>query len=61
MAGYLFIMPDALGLLVFVGAPMLLSLSLGFFEASNSAAMVLSGSPTTGACSPILYSCKVSA
>ena len=32
IAGYLFILPDALGLLVFVGAPMILSLSLGFFE-----------------------------
>jgi multiple sugar transport system permease protein len=32
IAGYLFILPDALGLLVFVGGPMLLSLSLGFFE-----------------------------
>lgn len=32
LAGYLFVAPDALGLLVFVGAPMLLSLSLGFFE-----------------------------
>jgi multiple sugar transport system permease protein len=32
IAGYLFILPDALGLLVFVGGPMILSLSLGFFE-----------------------------
>src|SRR4051812_14675289 len=32
IAGYLFILPDALGLLIFVGAPMILSLSLGFFE-----------------------------
>ncbi|MFE0756269.1 carbohydrate ABC transporter permease [Inquilinus sp. NPDC058860] len=31
IAGYLFVLPDALGLLVFVGGPMLLSLSLGFF------------------------------
>jgi multiple sugar transport system permease protein len=35
IAGYLFILPDALGLLLFVGAPMLLSLSLGFFEVSG--------------------------
>src|SRR5436309_12633217 len=35
LAGYLFVLPDALGLLIFVGAPMLLSLSLGFFEVSG--------------------------
>ena len=35
LAGYLFVAPDALGLLVFIGAPMLLSLSLGFFEVSG--------------------------
>ncbi|HLY89438.1 MAG TPA: sugar ABC transporter permease, partial [Acetobacteraceae bacterium] len=33
--GYLFVAPDALGLLVFVGAPMFLALSLGFFEVSG--------------------------
>ncbi|WP_210526177.1 carbohydrate ABC transporter permease [Rubellimicrobium arenae] len=32
IAGYLFVLPDALGLLVFVGLPMLLALGLGFFE-----------------------------
>jgi multiple sugar transport system permease protein len=32
LAGYLFVLPDALGLLVFLGFPMLLSLVLGFFE-----------------------------
>ena len=35
LAGYLFVLPDALGLLVFVGAPTLLSLSLGFFDVSG--------------------------
>jgi multiple sugar transport system permease protein len=35
IAGYLFVAPDALGLLVFVGAPMVLALSLGFFEVSG--------------------------
>lgn len=35
IAGYLFVLPDALGLLVFVGGPMLLALSLGFFEVSG--------------------------
>lgn len=32
LAGYLFVLPDALGLLVFLGMPMLLSLVLGFYE-----------------------------
>ena len=32
VAGYLFVSVDAIGLLMFVGLPMLLSLSLGFFE-----------------------------
>lgn len=35
IAGYLFVLPDALGLLIFVGTPMVLSLSLGFFEVSG--------------------------
>ena len=35
LAGYLFVLPDAIGLLVFVGAPTILSLSLGFFEVSG--------------------------
>src|SRR5436309_9957058 len=35
IAGYLFVLPDALGLLIFVGAPMVLSLSLGFFSVSG--------------------------
>lgn len=32
MAAFLFILPDSLGLLIFVGLPMLLALSLGFFS-----------------------------
>jgi multiple sugar transport system permease protein len=32
IAGYLFVLPDALGLLVFLGMPMLLSLVLGLYE-----------------------------
>lgn len=32
LAAYLFLLPDALGLLLFLGVPMALSLSLGFFE-----------------------------
>jgi multiple sugar transport system permease protein len=32
LAAYLFILPDALGLLVFVGVPMFLALAVGFFE-----------------------------
>ncbi len=35
LAGYLFVAPDAIGLLVFVGGPMILSLSLGFFNVSG--------------------------
>ena len=32
LAAYLFLLPDVLGLLVFLGVPMALALSLGFFE-----------------------------
>ena len=35
LAAYLFLLPDALGLLVFVGLPMVLALSLGFFDVSG--------------------------
>ncbi|AYG58987.1 carbohydrate ABC transporter permease [Rhizobium jaguaris] len=35
LAGYIFILPDALGLLVFLGMPMVLSLVLGFFEVNG--------------------------
>lgn len=35
LAGYLFVLPDALGLLAFVAVPMLLALSLGFFSVSG--------------------------
>ena len=35
IAGYLFVAPDAIGLLIFVGGPMILSLSLGFFSVSG--------------------------
>ena len=35
LAAYLFLLPDALGLFVFLGVPMVLSLSLGFFEVSG--------------------------
>jgi multiple sugar transport system permease protein len=35
IAGYLFIAPDVIGLLIFVGGPMILSLSLGFFSVSG--------------------------
>lgn len=35
LAAYLFLLPDSLGLLVFVAAPMLLSLSLGFFNVTG--------------------------
>src|SRR5579862_5116613 len=32
LAGYLFVLPDALGLLIFIGVPTILSLSMGFFS-----------------------------
>jgi multiple sugar transport system permease protein len=35
IAGYLFVAADAIGLLIFVGGPMILSLSLGFFSVSG--------------------------
>ena len=35
IAGYLFIAPDAIGLMIVVGGPMILSLSLGFFSVSG--------------------------
>lgn len=35
LAAYLFLLPDVLGLLVFVGVPMVLALSLGFFDVSG--------------------------
>jgi multiple sugar transport system permease protein len=35
IAGYLFVAPDVIGLMIFVGGPMILSLSLGFFSVSG--------------------------
>ncbi|MGH2535129.1 MAG: carbohydrate ABC transporter permease, partial [Thermomicrobiales bacterium] len=35
LAGYLFLLPDAVGLVVFLLVPMVLSLSLGFFDVSG--------------------------
>src|SRR5580704_19763448 len=35
LAAYLFILPDALGLAIFVAVPMLFSLSLGFFSVNG--------------------------
>lgn len=35
VAAYLFLLPDVLGLLIFVGLPMVLALSLGFFDVSG--------------------------
>ncbi len=32
LAAYLFLAPDVIGLLIFLGAPMILALSMGFFE-----------------------------
>jgi multiple sugar transport system permease protein len=35
LAAYLFLLPDLLGLVTFIGVPMILSLSLGFFNVSG--------------------------
>lgn len=35
LAAYLFLAPDAIGLLIFLGAPMVLALSMGFFRVSG--------------------------
>ena len=35
LAAYLFLLPDLLGLLIFIGLPMILALSLGFFTVSG--------------------------
>jgi multiple sugar transport system permease protein len=35
LAGYLFVAPDFIGLLVFVGLPMLLALTMGFFDVNG--------------------------
>jgi multiple sugar transport system permease protein len=35
LAGYLFVLPDALGLLIFLGLPMLLALVLGLYDVSG--------------------------
>lgn len=43
VAAYLFLLPDVLGLLLFVGIPMVLSLSLGFFDVSGFGTYTFSG------------------
>jgi multiple sugar transport system permease protein len=43
LAGYLFVLPDALGLLIFLGLPMALSLVLGFFEVDGFGAYRFAG------------------
>lgn len=35
VAGYLFVLPDALGLFLFLGVPMLLSLALSVYEVNG--------------------------
>jgi len=35
LAAYLFLLPDVLGLVVFLGVPMILALSMGFFDVSG--------------------------
>jgi multiple sugar transport system permease protein len=43
VAAYLFLLPDVLGLLIFVGLPMILALSLGFFNVSGFGAYTFAG------------------
>jgi multiple sugar transport system permease protein len=43
LAGYLFVLPDAAGLLLFVGIPMLLALGLGFFDVDGFGGYRFSG------------------
>jgi multiple sugar transport system permease protein len=43
IAGYLFILPDVLGLLVFIGLPMLLALTIGFFDVNGFGAFTFVG------------------
>src|SRR4051794_20182479 len=35
LAGYLFILPDVVGLLIFIGIPMLMALTIGFFDVNG--------------------------
>jgi multiple sugar transport system permease protein len=43
LAAYLFLLPDVLGLLIFVGLPMILALSLGFFNVSGFGTYTFAG------------------
>lgn len=43
LAAFLFITPDALGLLVFLGIPMVLALGLGFFDVSGFGGFAFAG------------------
>jgi multiple sugar transport system permease protein len=43
VAAYLFLAPDLIGLLLFVGIPMVLSLSLGFFDVSGFGTYTFAG------------------
>ena len=43
VAAYLFLLPDVLGLLLFIGIPMVLALSLGFFDVSGFGTYTFAG------------------
>jgi multiple sugar transport system permease protein len=43
LAGYLFVAPDFLGLLVFIGVPMVLALTMGFFNVNGFGAFTWAG------------------
>jgi multiple sugar transport system permease protein len=59
LAGYLFIAPDFLGLLVFVGLPMLLALVIGFFDVNGfgNFAFVGFGNYRRMAADPLFWQC----
>ena len=43
LAGYLFVAPDFLGLVLFIGAPMILALTMGFFNVNGFGAFTWAG------------------
>ena len=52
LAGYLFVLPDALGLFAFVGVPMMLALGLGFFEVDGFGGYRFVGFANSPRCGP---------
>src|SRR5690348_1093047 len=59
VAGYLFLVPDFLGLFVFVGLPMLLALCMGFFDVNGFGAFEFVGLSNYSkmAADPLFWQC----